>query len=374
MNATLRGWHRLTLDKAVEVDNRSVQPESGTRYTYVGLENIESETGRFVDVGEVDGGQIDSTKFFFEPTHLLYGKLRPYLNKTALPSFAGICSTDILPLLPKPGVLREYVAFWLRTPAFLDYAKNNATGTKMPRLGPKQLLASPILLPPLPVQRHLVQILTRADELRSKRGAALDLAESILPASFIAMFGDPKNANRGFPLEPLERLADVRSGVTKGRDLDPDEIIEVPYLRVANVQDGYLDLAEIKTIEVKPGDQERYKLENGDILMTEGGDPDKLGRGCIWRDEIEGCIHQNHVFRVRVNRQKLAPEYLAALLRTQYAKEYFLSCAKRSSNLASINSTQVKQFMVPLPPMTLQQKFVAAVETWSQTVGRLKAR
>jgi uncharacterized protein YwgA len=145
----------------------------------------------------------------------------------------------------------------------------------------------------------------------------------------------------------------------------------VPYLRVANVQDGFLDLSEIKTIEVLPEDVNRYRLEDGDILMTEGGDPDKVGRGAIWRSQVEGCIHQNHVFRVRTNREKLAPEYLAALMRTQYAKQYFLSCAKRSSNLASINSTQVKAFPVPLPPTQLQEKFVSAVEQWVQALQSL---
>jgi type I restriction enzyme S subunit len=105
--------------------------------------------------------------------------------------------------------------------------------------------------------------------------------------------------------------------------------------------------------------------------MTEGGDPDKLGRGCVWRDQVEGCIHQNHVFRVRTDLSRLAPEYLAALLRTQYAKHYFLSCAKRFSNLASVNSTQVKAFPVPLPPITLQHKFVTAVDQWVQASERL---
>jgi uncharacterized protein YwgA len=185
------------------------------------------------------------------------------------------------------------------------------------------------------------------------------------------MFGNPKGNPKHFEVVPLGDLADVRSGVTKGRRLRGKETVEVPYLRVANVQDGYLDLLEIKTIEVLPEDLEKYHLKDGDILMTEGGDPDKLGRGCIWRNKVEGCIHQNHVFRVRADRSCLSPEYLAALLRTQYAKEYFLRCAKRTSNLASINSTQVKAFPIPIPPITLQSQFVAAVDQWEQIHRRL---
>jgi type I restriction enzyme, S subunit len=104
--------------------------------------------------------------------------------------------------------------------------------------------------------------------------------------------------------------------------------------------------------------------------MTEGGDPDKLGRGCIWRAQIDGCIHQNHVFRVRVNRSRLLPEFLLAVLRTRYAKCYFFQAAKRSSNLASINSTQVKKFTFPLPSMEMQRKFLLRVDRWDKAVGQ----
>jgi type I restriction enzyme S subunit len=289
----------------------------------------------------------------------------------ALPEINGICSTDILPLKPKRIVVREYVAYWLRSMDFLDYASRHATGTKMPRLGPSQLCRAQIPLPPLAVQEQIVEILQKADSIRRKRQEALGLADAIFSSAFIAMFGNPRENPHEFKVTPLRELADVRSGVTKGRKLRGKVTVEVPYLRVANVQDGYLDLSEIKTIEVLTGDIAKYHLDDGDILMTEGGDPDKLGRGCIWRNEVSGCIHQNHVFRVRTNQSRLAPEYLAALLRTQYAKEYFLRCAKRTSNLASVNSTQVKAFPVPEPPLPLQQKFVSAVEQWEQINRRL---
>jgi type I restriction enzyme S subunit len=199
----------------------------------------------------------------------------------------------------------------------------------------------------------------------------LELADAILSASFISMFGDPSKNSDDFARVPLGELAHVRSGVTKGRKLRGKETIRVPYLRVANVQDGFLGLSEVKTIEVLPQDVDKYHLEDGDILITEGGDPDKLRRGCVWRNQVEGCIHQNHVFRLRTKRGKLAPEYLAALLRTQYAKHHFLGCAKRTSNLASVNSRQVKAFPVPLQAITLQEKFVSVVEHWVQSTERL---
>ena len=116
------------------------------------------------------------------------------------------------------------------------------------------------------------------------------------------MFGDPVTNPKEWKEIKLKEISEIVSGVTKGRKLTGKSTIFVPYLRVANVQDGYLDLTEIKDIEVLPSDIEKYALQDGDILLTEGGDPDKLGRGTVWNGQIPMCIHQNHIFRVRVNR------------------------------------------------------------------------
>lgn len=360
-------WRSATLGDVLDIESTAILPEPGVSYRYLGLENIEQNTGRILEAPETDGAAIESQKYIFAPSHVLYGKLRPNLNKVATPDFAGVCSTDILPLAIRRDALPEFVGYFLRSPSFVHHAVSRASGTKMPRFGPRQLLRTEIDVPPLSVQRRIVQILRRADQIRAKRKEALSIVDAVLPASFMAMFGNSTHFDR----VPLGELADVRSGVTKGRSLKGRKTVDVPYLRVANVQDGFLDLAEVKTIEVSPEELEKYRLEDGDILMTEGGDPDKLGRGAIWRNQVEGCILQNHVFRVRPKRSRLAPEYLAALLRTPEAKRYFLSCAKRSSNLASINSSQVKAFPVPLPPLYLQEKFVTAVDQWLEASQRL---
>jgi type I restriction enzyme S subunit len=159
-----------------------------------------------------------------------------------------------------------------------------------------------------------------------------------------------------WPVVRLADVADIASGVTKGRDLENATTISVPYLRVANVQAGHLNLDEIKEIQVLPGDVEKFRLQPGDVLMTEGGDRDKLGRGTIWRGQIDCCIHQNHVFRVRTNALKLVPEYLSLFLGTPEAKAYFLSCAKQTTGIASINKTQLAELPVLVPPVGEQKR------------------
>lgn len=157
---------------------------------------------------------------------------------------------------------------------------------------------------------------------------------------------------------PLGQLADVSSGITLGKKHEGPDIVEKPYLRVANVQDGFLDLSEITYIKIPARQVERYELQAGDVLMNEGGDFDKLGRGTVWQDEIPGCLHQNHVFRVRCNRELLLPEYLALLSTSSYGKRFFILNSKQSTNLASINSTQLKSFPIPLPSLDEQKRLI----------------
>lgn len=120
-------------------------------------------------------------------------------------------------------------------------------------------------------------------------------------------------------------------------------------MRVANVQEGYIDLRDVAVIEVAENEVDRYALKIGDVLMNEGGDYDKVGRGAMWEGLVEECLHQNHVFAVRLDDIEWAP-WLAAVTRTSYAKFYFMNNSKQSTNLASINQTNVKEFPVVLPP------------------------
>ncbi len=172
----------------------------------------------------------------------------------------------------------------------------------------------------------------------------------------------------GWKRKPLVQVAEVRTGVAKGKQGLKDPI-EVPYLRVANVQDGHIDLSEVKKISIERHQLERYLLRKGDVLMTEGGDFDKLGRGDVWQSQIDPCLNQNHVFAVRVNEAILEPYFLAALSGSHYGKSYFLSCAKRSTNLASINSTQLKEFPVLIPPLSEQRKIAKILSTWDKAIS-----
>ncbi|WP_084195708.1 restriction endonuclease subunit S [Streptosporangium amethystogenes] len=171
---------------------------------------------------------------------------------------------------------------------------------------------------------------------------------------------------------PLATLANIASGVTLGTETGGS--IELPYLRVANVQDGYIDTSEMKSVNVSRTDAKRYLLEAGDVLLTEGGDLDKLGRGAVWDARIDPCICQNHIFRVRCDKNRLLPEYLAAYCSSHYGKSYFLSIAKQTTNLASINSTQLKNMPIPLPQIESQRHLIEMTEAGKERISDEDAR
>jgi type I restriction enzyme S subunit len=172
----------------------------------------------------------------------------------------------------------------------------------------------------------------------------------------------------------LDSIADVAGGITKGQKrLEGAKIREVPYLRVANVQRGYLDLSVIKTIPATEAEISELRLVAGDVLFNEGGDRDKLGRGWVWSGEIENCVHQNHVFRARPIIRDLQSKYISHHGNT-FGKEWFQRNGKQSVNLASINLNVLKRFPIPLPPIAEQIAIVQELEDRISTVDKAEAQ
>ena len=146
----------------------------------------------------------------------------------------------------------------------------------------------------------------------------------------------------------------------------------MPYLRVANVQRGYLDLSEVKFIDAPESDIEELRLKRGDILFNEGGDRGKLGRGWVWEGQLADCIHQNHVFRARLFLNDLSPK-LVSWWGNSFGKDYFFREGKQTTNLASINLTKLSAFPVPLPPSVEQHRIIAEVDRCLSVIHELEA-
>lgn len=176
-------------------------------------------------------------------------------------------------------------------------------------------------------------------------------------------------ANLSDAMTRLKYVSTIQTGVTLSGEGDSADA-EWPYLRVANVQVGYVDLGEIKTVRVPFERAVRSMLHYGDVLMTEGGDIDKLGRGALWRGDLPNMLHQNHIFAVRPN-ECLDSEFLVYWLDGPVARTYFRSTAKQTTNLAATNKWTVGNLPVALPPIEDQRRAIATLDEQTAMIGSL---
>lgn len=315
----------------------------------------------------VSGKEIGSPKKNVEPNDLLLSRIVPHIQRVWIVGKKGpnrqIASGEWI-VYRSNKFHPPYLRYALLTKDFHSQFMQTISGVggSLLRARPEQVGEIEIPLPPLAEQKRIAAILDKADAIRSKRQAAIKLAADFLRATFLDMFGDPVTNPKGWKVKKLNDIAGIQSGITKGRKIVGVETKNVPYMRVANVQDGHVNLNEVKMIEATPVEIRRYLLTKGDILLTEGGDPDKLGRGAVWHGEINPCIHQNHIFRVRLDAAYALPEYLSALIGSARGKKYFLIAAKQTTGIASINKTQLSGFPVLIPPIVLQEKFSQVVK------------
>ncbi|MBR2142258.1 restriction endonuclease subunit S [Anaerovibrio sp.] len=236
-----------------------------------------------------------------------------------------------------------------------DFDRLNKTVT-IPSLTKSDLLKIKIDVPELCIQQHVVSTLTKIESIIKHRQSKLKCLDTLIKARFVEMFGDNMENKRNFPIESLDVHANIVSGITKGRKTKKLNLTEVPYMAVSNVKDGYIDWTTVKTILATSSEIEQYRLQTNDVLMTEGGDPDKLGRGALLTKVPENCIHQNHIFRVRLD-SRVNPVYFEEYLQTARPKRYFLKAAKQTTGIASINMTQLRHMPLILPPMEEQKEF-----------------
>ncbi len=308
----------------------------------------------------------------------------------------ALVSEEDLPLLLVQRVTRircrdvdpRFVYSLIANEMFVRYVDKAKTDPAVPHITMRNISDYWLPLPPLPEQRAIASFLdhetAKIDALVAEQRRLIELLKEKRQA--VISHAVTKGLNPNVRMKPsgiewlgdvpehwevvaLKRIASVRTGVAKGKDHSGQTIITVPYLRVANVQDGYIDLDDVATIEILPHELSRYRLSSGDVLMNEGGDFDKLGRGHVWEGQIDPCITQNHVFAVRP--QAVDADWLSCITGSDYAKFYFMIRSKQSTNLASISSTNLMELPVVLPPTTERSRILREVRVLSSRFGEL---
>ena len=315
----------------------------------------------------VAGSAIGSAKLVVEPGDVLLSRIVPHIRR------AWVVGKDHGRRIIASG---EWIVFRSES-ANPDYLRQvlvgdpfhaqfmnpvAGVGGSLLRARPAHVAKVVIPLPPLAEQRWIAEVLDRAEALRAKRRAALAQIDSFTQSLFLDLFGDPATNPKGWP---ISLVADVQGGlqVTRTRKNLPHE---VPYLRVANVYRGFLNLSEIKTIPATDAEVARTRLVKDDLLIVERhANPAEIGRGALWDGSISGCIHQNHIIRARFVSANVVPLYACKYLNSPSGRRHLLRAGKTTSGLNTISVSEVRGTPVALPPVSLQSEFarrVTAVE------------
>ncbi len=338
----------------------------------------------WVKSGELKDAVICSTEETITQAGVIASGAKPYpagtllialygatVGKLGILGVSAASNQAVCAILPYNEVQRDYLFFYLlsQRPTLLRMSFGGA----QPNISQDLIRGLPIPLPPIGEQERIASRLNEEFEVASRARAAAEAqlgAAKELPAAYLRAVFEGEAATL-WPKKPLGDAADIGSGVTLGRQVPLTGTRRVPYLRVANVKDGRLDLSDVYTIEATEGEIAKCSLAYGDLLLTEGGDPDKLGRGTFWQGELDECIHQNHIYRVRFDLDRYSPEFISAQIGSSYGKRYFLAHAKQTTGIATINQKVLSGFPLMVPPKAVQDQAAARLRQQLATAERL---
>lgn len=340
-----------------KVDPQTSLSES---HFYVGLEHIQSHTGKLLrDTEEVtEGSEILSIKTAFQAGDILYGKLRPNLNKVYLAKQEGICSTDIWALRTAECLLPEFALRYLRSPSFYVRATQLAAGANLPRLSADSFDRLPIPLPTLPEQQRIVTILEQVEAVyEAKKSISVQL-ENLIRTAYWEYFGDWYTANA---LKDPVRIRDVLTDTQYGVSEVMGETGEYAVLRMNSMTtSGWLDLTDLKFADLSDKDIKSTELRDGDLLFNRTNSRELVGKCAIWRPVDGKFSFASYLVRLRL-KPEMVPEYLWATLNSAYGKYRLFNAAKQAVSMSNVSPTDLGRIAVPLPPLPLQQKFAKLV-------------
>jgi len=357
----------VALDKVAKIDRTVASEKECETLPYVGLEHIEKDTGRFAAEFEGKPESLRATKFKFTSRHVLYGKLRPYLNKVALPAFDGVCTTEILPILPIEDKLdRTYLWAFLLTPGFIEWASSNVSGANLPRISPKLLAKYRIPLPPLPEQKHIAAILAKADRLRRLRRTARDLSATYLQSVFLEMFGDPVSNPMGWDNATLKSLCaePFTNGVTLTQQSmgHGTKLVNVVHL----YENHTIDTSKLDRARISEKQFKTHMLKKGDIVFVRSSVKREGAAMCAYFPGDEepatfGCFN----IRFRPKLRLVDPVFLSVFLRIPEGRRRLLNFC-RTATITNINQNGLGAVQAPLPPLPLQQQFAHIVHQFER--------
>jgi type I restriction enzyme S subunit len=371
-------WPICRLGDLLVRHNEIIHPgdRRGGEATFVGLEHIEPNSGRRIGSLTIDLSNLTGRKPTFRQGQIVYGYLRPYLNKVWIADIDGCSSVDQFAFNVRQDLAdTEFIAAFMRSETFLRRSEVVTTTGQLPRISVDEVAAVPIELPPLVDQRRIAEglkgSLAAVDIARHAAEDRLAAAESLPPAYLREVFEGPHTSD--WKVVNASDIAQISGGVQKSPDRAPRSH-HCAYLTVRNVQRGSLDLSQVERFEVTESELSRLRLRKGDILIVEGnGSPDQIGRNAIFDLEGADWIHQNHVIRVRLG-EGAAYQFVSLFLNSPAGKAQMLERARSTSGLYTLSVNKVGSLQLPLPPLADQSRIAVDLSGRLEAADRLVAR
>lgn len=386
-----KGWVETTLGecqgKTTSLDPKAYASEQFDLFSVPSYSSYEPERAA--------GAEIGSIKQEVEPADVLLCKIVPHIRRGwVVPPPTGyrqIASGEWI-VFRGHGLEPEFLRRFVLSDGFHEQFMRTVSGVggSLMRARPAEAAKIAVPVPPQAEQRRIVAKLDALTARLARARAELDrvpvLASHLRRSTLhLAFSGKLTEAWRGqrqshegqypatWQVHELGAVSEIQGGIQVGKKRPGGSVlVETPYLRVANVQRGWLKLDEIKTLGVTAEEKERLTLRDGDILMNEGGDRDKLGRGWVWRNEIADCVHQNHVFRIRLVDKEFPSEFVSHYA-NEFGQQYFIDQGTQTTNLASISKRKVAALPVPVPPSDEAKEIVSRIEAAFARADRLEA-
>lgn len=355
------------------VESKDQDPDGNIRLLQladVGEGSFRDRSNRFIN--EEAAGRLGVN--FVEPGDVLVARMPKPIGRACIAPNLGqkaITVVDVCILRPGIGVDSRWLMWALNSPATREQIASLATGTTRKRISRKNLATIPVSVPPLPEQRRIVAAI-------EEHFSRLDAAEAALAdAERRTDFLTTTSVNMAFAdlvdRAPLGQLAEVRGGIQKQPKRRPKDN-HYPFLRVANVKRNQLELADVHEVELFEGEIEKYRLATGDLLVVEGnGSPSQIGRSALWLGEIQDCVHQNHLIRVRAGGD-LNPRFLNAFWNSPTNSQQLADVASSTSGLYTLSTSKLNRVEIPLASPEVQTKIADDLDAMQELAEGLRSR
>lgn len=348
-----------------------------TQVSFVPMAAAEANSGRLSTSSVRPYGDYHRGFRPFRESDVLFAKITPSMEngKVALAQELvgglGLGSTEFHIVRAGPTLLPRYLLHYLLNPTFREEARHHMKGTAgQLRLPAKFLEQSLIAVPSIDDQAASVEELERQLARLEVAAEALRRVDQRV-GRFVDQTYRAIARPADWPLKRLDDVAEMRAGIQKQPSRKPTKNRH-PFLRVANVLYGRLDLREVHEIELFDGELDRLRLETGDLLVVEGnGSPGEIGRMALWDGSISNCVHQNHIIRARLRRD-VRPEWVLAFWNSRLGREQISRVASSTSGLYTLSVRKVGGLMVPVPPPEIQDRLLAEFKRQMAAIGAVR--